>query len=69
MGTEQNNWRDFWLGLPEQEKERIAEKAGCCVLHLRNIAYGMKPASPKLAKNIELACGFPKEVMRPDIWG
>lgn len=61
-------WAEYWRSLSRTERDEICKKVGCSKFHLRNIGKDGKRASPELAIKIERECGYPKEVMRPDIF-
>lgn len=60
----------YWLGLPTEEREALARKCGTSANYLRNIAYGMRNASPKLAALIERETGgkVTRKDFYPDEW-
>lgn len=62
-------WKLYWRSLTLEQRNSIAELSDCSIWHLRNIGFDGKRASPTLAIKIEHACGYPKEMLRPDIFG
>lgn len=55
------------LNIPE--REAFARRCGTTIGHLRNVAYGYKPASETLAINVdrESRGEVPVEELRPDV--
>lgn len=61
--------RTFLAEMPADRRERFAVACGTTLGHLRNVAYGIKPAGESLAINIERESGgaVPCEETRPDV--
>ncbi len=62
-------WKEYWRSKSLSERKALARNSQCSFLHLRNMATNDVQPSPTLAIKIELACGYPKEMLRPDIFG
>ncbi|MGF1877281.1 hypothetical protein [Photobacterium profundum] len=62
-------WPVFWREFSVVERKLLAEEVGAAVLYLRNVGKQDVQVGPVMARKIEAACGYPKELLRPDIFG
>ncbi|PSV48350.1 hypothetical protein [Photobacterium indicum] len=67
--SEFNKWPVFWREFSIQDRDEIAKKLNVSAFHLRNIGKMGAQPSASLAVRIEKVCGYPKEMLRPDIFG
>ena len=61
--------KSYWDRLDIPQRKALAERCGTTFGHLRNVAYGYKPASESLAINLDRETGgqVPCETVRPDV--
>lgn len=65
-----SKFKDYFLGLSEQEKGALADACSMSYYSLQNLAYGQRGASPLSATQIELATKgvVTRKDFFPDTW-
>lgn len=64
------NLKDHLASLDDDKEANLAAASGATVGHIRNVAYGVRAASPALASAIERATNgaVTRRDLRPDDW-
>lgn len=63
------DWDIYWRAKSKAEREKLARDVDASMSHLNNLGKDGRKIGPKLALKIHCACGYPKEMLRPDIFG